>query len=69
MSAVTELVPALPIRRAVRALGASHATWYRRQAPKRAKGEHARVAPPLALSAVERDRILTTLNDPLSGDN
>ena len=34
MSAVAQLVPALPVRRALGVFGASHATWYRRQRPR-----------------------------------
>ncbi len=67
MSAAAELVPALPVRAALRVLGASHATWYRRRAP-RVRIERAAVVPPLALSAGERERILATLNDPRFAD-
>ena len=62
MSAVAELVPAMATRRALRALGAAHATWYRRRAPRRQGAAHPRPAPPLALSIIERESILTTLN-------
>ena len=61
MSAVAELVPALPARRALVALGASHATWYRRRKPRLTRARAHRV-PPLALSVAEREAILTTLN-------
>ena len=61
MSAVAELVPALPVRRALVALGASHATWYRRRRPHLARALTRRV-PPLALSVSERETILATLN-------
>lgn len=63
MSAVAELVPAMATRRALRALGAAHATWYRRR--RAARGQVAvrsRPAPPLALSSGERQLILDTLN-------
>jgi putative transposase len=62
MSAVAELVPAIATRRALRALGASHATWYRRQRPRVPRAVSARPASPLALSSTERERILATLN-------
>ena len=62
MSAVAELVPAMTTRQALRALGASHATWYRRRAPRVPAATRARPAPPLALSSLERERILETLN-------
>ncbi len=61
MSAVAELRPALPVRRALAAMGGSHATWYRRQQPPRPRHKP-RVMPPLALSAPERETILQTLN-------
>ena len=61
-------MPALPVRRALRALGGSHATWYRRRSPKRAKGERVRTTPPLALSAPERAEVLDVLNAPRFAD-
>ena len=61
MSAVAELLPALPVRQALAAMGGSHATWYRRQQPRRPRRE-CRGVPPLALSAPERETILQTLN-------
>ena len=61
MSAVAQLVPVLPVRRALNALGASHATWYRRQQPHLTRSPR-RAAPPLALSVAEREAILATLN-------
>lgn len=61
MSAVTELLPALPVRQALAAMGGSHATWYRRQQPRRPRRER-RGVPPLALLAPERETILQTLN-------
>ena len=61
-------MPALPVRCALRALGASHATWYRRRSPKRARHERVRVAPPLALSGTERAEILAVLNAPRFAD-
>lgn len=67
MSAVAELIPALPARRALMALGASHATWYRRRKPHLTRARARRVAP-LALSVIEREAILTTLNSPRFAD-
>lgn len=61
-------MPALPVRRALRALGASHATWYRRRSPGRHRAARGRVAPPLALSAPERAEILAVLNAPRFAD-
>jgi len=61
MSAVAELLPALPVRQALAAMGGSHATWYRRQQPRRPRRERQGV-PPLALLAPERETILQTLN-------
>jgi len=58
----------MPVRRALRALGGSHATWYRRQAPRRAKGVRIPAVPPLALSAPERAEILAVLNAPRFAD-
>ena len=62
MNAVADLVPMIATRRALRALGAAHATWYRRRAPRRTLAARVRPAPPLALSIPERQRILATLN-------
>ena len=62
MSAVAELEPAVATRRALRALGAAPATWYRRRAPRVAGAARPRLAPPLALSRLERQRIVETLN-------
>jgi putative transposase len=68
LSAVTELVPAMATRRALRALGAAPATWYRRCAPRQPAVARPRPAPPLALSAPEREHILATLNSPRFAD-
>lgn len=68
MSAVAELVPAMATRRALRALGAAPATWYRRRAPRGQRAARPRPAPPLALSRLERQRILATLNSPRLAD-
>lgn len=68
MSAVAELVPMMPTRRALTALGAARATWYRRLAPRRRPPARARPAPPLALSGAEREKILATLNSPRFAD-
>lgn len=67
MSAVAELVATLPVRRALSAFGASHATWYRRQKPRSARACR-RAAPPLALSGMERQAILGVLNHPRFAD-
>jgi putative transposase len=69
MSAVAELVPMLPTRRALRALGGAHATWYRRRAPRSTRPRRPRPAPPLALSQAERAKILATLNSPRFADH
>ena len=68
MSAVTDLVPAVATRRALRVLGAASATWYRRRAPRGQRVARQRPAPPLALSNLERQRILDTLNSPRFAD-
>jgi putative transposase len=68
LSAVAELVPAVPVRRALRALGDSPATWYRRRAPRLPGALRGRRVPPLALSASERQRILETLTGPRFAD-
>jgi putative transposase len=60
-------VPQVPVRRALRAIGASSATWYRRRkpcAPRRSR----RAVPPLALLAAERIAILELLNSPRFAD-
>ena len=59
---MAELVPAVATRRALRALGAAPATWYRRRAPRVPRAARPRPAPPLALSSLERERIVETLN-------
>jgi len=61
LSAVAELVPAMGTRRALRALGGAHATWYRRRALRVPRAVRPRPAPPLALSGAERQGILETL--------
>jgi putative transposase len=61
---VTELVPAVPARRALRALGGAPATWYRRRAPRIPQARLRRPTPPLALSAPERQRIVELLTGP-----
>jgi putative transposase len=68
LSAVAELVPVMATRRALCALGAAHATWYRRRAPRRQRAARPRPAPPLALSVSERQMILTVLNSPRLAD-
>jgi putative transposase len=59
---VAELVPQIATRQALRALGGSHATWYRRRAPRAARLRSRAVPPPLALSAAERGAIVSILN-------
>ena len=61
MSAVADLVPALPVRHALSVLGASHATWYRRRKPRAGRLLRRSVSP-LALSVSEREAIVQTLN-------
>jgi putative transposase len=58
---VAELVPQIATRHALRALGASHATWYRRHALRLVRAR-AQPVSPLALSATERGTILEVLN-------
>jgi putative transposase len=55
-------VPQIATRRVLRALGASHATWYRRRTPRTARLRSRAVPPPLALSAAERGAIVSMLN-------
>jgi len=55
------------VRRALRAIGACSATWYRRQKPRVPRARH-RGTPPLALGASERQAILETLNAPRFAD-
>lgn len=62
MSAVAELVPTMATRGALRALGAAHATWYRRRRAARTQVARSRPAPPLALSNLERECVVATLN-------
>jgi len=62
MSAVAQRTPGLALRPVLRALGGSHATWYRRQGPRREPRVRLRPVPPLALSGPEREAILQTLN-------
>jgi hypothetical protein len=68
LSAVAELVPAIPARRALRALGGSPATWYRCRAPRLPRALARRRVPPLALSAPECQRILEMLTGPRFAD-
>ena len=57
----------LPARRALRALGVSSATWYRRRRPCVPRSAR-RSAPPLALSGAERSAIVELLNSPRFAD-
>ncbi len=68
MSAVAQLLPAVPLRRAVHALGASHATWYRRRRARAGCGERQRSRSPLAYSSEQRQAMLATLNSPRFAD-
>lgn len=55
------------MRRALRAIGACPATWYRRQKPRLPRARP-RSTPPLALLAAERIAILELLNSPRFAD-
>jgi putative transposase len=68
MSAVHELVAALPVRPALQALGLAPATWYRRRQSRGARTPRPRSAPPLALSGPERQAIVETLDSPRFAD-
>ena len=59
---VEELAPVIGTRPACRALGASHATVYRRRRPPEPKPPRARPAPDRALSDAERERVLEVLH-------
>jgi len=60
-AAVEELSPIVGTRPACRALGAAPATVYRRRRPPERKPGRPRQAPARALSAVEREQVLTEL--------
>ena len=60
-------MPRVPVRRALRAIGACPATWYRRQRPPLAHARPRRT-PPLALVAAERSAVLELLNSPRFAD-
>jgi putative transposase len=60
-------VPQVPVRQALRAIGACPATWYRRQKPRLPRAR-SRSTPPLALLAAERITILELLNSPRFAD-
>jgi putative transposase len=59
---VEELTPLVGTRPACRALGASHATIYRRRRPPAPRPCRPRPAPPRALSEAERERVLEVLH-------
>ncbi len=59
--AVQELTPIVGTRPACRALGASHATIYRRRRPPQPRPARARPVPARALSPAEREDVLTEL--------
>ena len=58
---VSELTPVIGTRPACRALGASHATIYRRRRPPEPRPRRPRPAPPRALSQAEREALLAEL--------
>jgi putative transposase len=58
---VEELTPVIGTRPACRALGASHATIYRRRRPPAPRPRQPRPAPARALSDAERDAVLAEL--------
>jgi len=58
---VEELTPLIGTRPACRALGASHATIYRRRRPPQPRVPKPRPAPPRALSDAEREAVLEVL--------
>ena len=60
-------MPQVPVRRALRAIGACPATWYRRQRPRLPRARP-RSTPPLALLTEERSAILELLNSPRFAD-
>ncbi len=68
MSAAAELVSTVPVRRALRALGAAPATWYRRRTPRPPHPPARQRVPPLALSAPQRQRIVEVLTSPRFAD-
>jgi putative transposase len=59
---VEELAPIIGTRPACRALGASHATIYRRRRPPEPRPPRRRPVPDRTLSAVERERVLELLH-------
>ncbi len=59
---VTELTPLVGTRPACRALGASHATIYRRRSPPPARPARTRPVPARALSLAEREVVLEVLH-------
>jgi putative transposase len=59
---VEELTPVIGTRPACRALGASHATIYRRRRPPAPKPHRPRPAPARALSEAEREAVLAELH-------
>jgi hypothetical protein len=64
MSAAAELVSTVPVRRALRALGAAPATWYRHRTPQPPHPPARQRVPPLALSEPQRQRIVEVLTSP-----
>ena len=61
---VQEITPLVGTRPACRALGASHATIYRRRRPPEPRARRPRPAPARALSEGERDAVLEVLHSP-----
>ena len=59
---VEDLTPLIGTRPACRALGASHATIYRRRRPPQPRAPKPRPAPPRALSDAEREAVVEVLH-------
>lgn len=66
---VGELTPIIGTRPACRALGASHATIYRRRRPPESRPPRPRTAPARALSATERAAVLAELHSERFADS
>jgi len=66
---VEELTPLIGTRPACRALGASHATIYRRRRPPEPTAPQPRPAPPRALSEPEREAVLELLHSERFADS
>jgi putative transposase len=66
---VEELTPIIGTRPACRALGASHATIYRRRRPPAPRPRRPRPTPTRALSETEREAVLAELHSERFGDS